>query len=65
MLDQVSSGTYQTKSNTAWYKLSNSFRVGEAEAQGPHGSFWAGRQEMGGNSQVTKRNGPLTPVHSI
>jgi hypothetical protein len=36
MLDQVSSGAYQTKTNTAWCKLSNSFRVGEAESGGPY-----------------------------
>jgi hypothetical protein len=66
MLDQVSSGTYQTKSDTAWCKLSNSFRVGEAESAGPAWvHFWASRQEMRGNSQLTKRNGALTPVHSI
>jgi hypothetical protein len=34
---RISSGTYQTKSNTAWCKLSNSFRVGEAESAGRYG----------------------------
>jgi hypothetical protein len=38
-LDQVSSGTYQTKSKTAWCKLSNSFRAGEAEIKRSHYLF--------------------------
>jgi hypothetical protein len=37
---RISSGTYQTKSNTAWCKLSNSFRVGEAGSAGPHGVIY-------------------------